>query len=89
MRLEAALQVIGRCVVDGGRAEQAGRADPDVQTAKAVENLIDEDDGFFLFGDVERVGYDFCLGVCVGDRVDKVVVGIRACGLIAGCIGSS
>ncbi len=40
--LEAFLQVFRRGGVDGGRAQEAGRADPDVEPAPGVEGFVDE-----------------------------------------------
>lgn len=74
MRLETSLQVVWRCVMDRRRPKQAGRANPDVEPTEGVQDLVDEDDCFFLFGDVERVRDDLCRGVVLGDGLDDVFI---------------
>lgn len=84
MRLEAPLQVIGRGVMNARRAQETRRADPDIETAESVENLVYKDNRFLLLGDVERVGDDLRLRVVVGYRLNQVLIRIRACCPIAG-----
>lgn len=65
--LEALLQVIGRGGVDGGRAQEPRRADPDVEASEGVEDLVDQGEGLVFFGYVEGVGDYFCVGVGLGE----------------------
>lgn len=56
VRLEAFLQVGGGGGVDGWRAQETGGADPDVEAAPGVEDVVDEGQGVLLVGGGERVG---------------------------------
>lgn len=60
---EAFLQVARRREVDGRRAEEAGRAHPDIETAPSVESLVDQCQRILLRGD--RVGIVDYFGVGV------------------------
>lgn len=76
VRLEAALQIVRGGVVDRGRAEQARRAHPDIEAAEGVEDLVDEGDGVFFFGNVEGVGDELGLRVVFGDGGGEGLVGV-------------
>ena len=48
--------------VNGGRAEEAGGADPNVETTPGVEDVVDKGEGGFLRRGEEGVGNDFGVG---------------------------
>lgn len=87
MGLEAALQVGRGGVVDGGRAEEARGAHPDVEATEGVEELVEQGYGVFFVGDVEGVGDELGVWVCGGEGLGEGGVGVGAGGLIAGCWG--
>lgn len=87
MGREAALQVVGRGVVDRGRTQQPRGADPDVQAAKGRQDLVEQRDCVLLVGDVEGVGDDFGAWVRGGEGVGQRGVGVGVGGFVTGCSG--
>lgn len=80
VRVEAGLRDGRRGVVDGGRAEEARGADPDVEAAEGGEDLVDEDEGFVFGGGREGVGDE----LCGGDGGGEGRVGVGGDGFVAG-----
>lgn len=82
VRLEASLQVRGCRGVDGRWAQETGGADPDVETAPGVEDVVDEREGVGFRSDVVGVSDHFRvrvqLGHFGGDLVVPVVVVLAA-----------
>jgi len=86
--LEASLQVARRRIRDGGRAQQPGRADPDIKPPECIEHLVDENKRLLFLRDVEWVGDDLRIRVLLCDSINEVLVRVRARRLIARCSGS-
>lgn len=84
MGLEAALQVGGRRLRHGRRAEESGRADPDVQAAECVEQFVDEHERLVLLRHVEWIRGDLGVGVLRVDAIDEAGVLVCAGALVAG-----
>lgn len=68
---EALLEVGGGGEFDAGGAEEAGIADPDVETAPRVEGFVDEGQGVGFGGDGVGVVDDFGVGVEFGEGVGE------------------
>jgi len=84
VRLEASLEVGWGGIVDRRWPEQAGRADPDVEAAKGVQDLVDEHDRFLLLCDVKGIRDDLGMRVVLGHGIDKVLVLVQGCRLVTG-----
>lgn len=56
MGLDELGEGVGRGVVDGGRPQEGGGADPYVETAKGGEGFVDQEESGVFGGYVERVG---------------------------------
>lgn len=84
MRLKAALEVLRCCVSDGGGAKEARGGYPNVQATEAVEDLIDENEGLFLLGNVEGIRNDLGVGAELSQFFNEGLVGRVAGRLVAG-----
>ena len=62
--LPAPLQLLRARVLDAGRAEQPGRADPHVQPARRVQHVVDQRQRVGLGARVRRVGHHLRVGRC-------------------------
>lgn len=87
VRLEALLQVLRGSLLDGWRAKQTRAAHPHVQTAKGVENFVDEHQRLILLGHVERVRYHLRVRVFLGNLLHQRLVAVHIRRLVAGCRG--
>lgn len=83
---EAALEV-GRCGgVDACRAEDVGRASPDIEAAECVQGFVDEGEGVMLGGDRIGVRDDAAGGVLRGEIRQRCRE--RWIGVDGGCCGA-